>query len=241
MQKKIILLASLLKFTTHIFNTLKTHTKMTKKHLINPYIELHKSSSTTATDRFNACRRLSKLDSASVHAMTFSSIALIIISIISIGKFENIKIPENLNDIVTLVQTCLPILLLAISINISNANYGAKAQRMHDSAKQLNDFSKKIYPFSMLDEWEEMKYEEHRIEYAVIIDKSENHENVDHQSTKRNKEINTIKKNQKGICGYYHLQIADILLKNGKTIYFYYAAIFFSLLWVIFIILKSYK
>lgn len=207
----------------------------------NPYIELYKSSSTTATDRFNACKRLTNLDRASMHAMTFASIALIIISIISIGNFKNIKIPEDLNDIVSLVQTCLPILLLAISINISSANYGAKAQRMHDSAKNLNNFSKIIYPYSKNEEWEKSKYETHCQEYANIIDKYENHDDVDHERTKRNKKINLIRKNL-GVNGIYlHIQIADLIFKNGKIFYFYYATIIFSLIWVTVITFLSYK
>lgn len=214
---------------------------MEVNNISTAYKELHKSASTTADDRFNAYRRLSALDKISLYALSTSSIALIIVSIISITNLNGIKIPEEIKGITDLIQTCIPVLLLAISISVASSNYGARAARMLDSAKKLNSFAKKIHP-DIFNSACEVTYLKKCDEYAAIIEQSENHENIDHKLTlinRKKKQEESLEKNQSCRIDLDSKFIA--IIKNGPLYFFYLITIILAILWIIFICIKSIK
>jgi hypothetical protein len=110
--------------------------------------------------------------------LILASTALIVVSFIvalytgKIGKEE---------IYITIGQNCLPIIMLALSILVSGAKYGARAEKIHDCAQSLNHL-KKLLKFDIEDTSFPSSSENFRTyakQYAEIIAKHENHSKVD--------------------------------------------------------------
>lgn len=145
---------------------------------LTAYRKLYDSVSLTTDYRFNTYRRLSSLEGASNVALILASTALIVMSFIMIlysGELGRAEV------YITIGQNCLPIIMLALSIMVSGAKYGARAERIHDCAQALNNF-KKILNFKInysgfvpsVDD-----FEKQATTYAEILSKYENHSKVD--------------------------------------------------------------
>lgn len=142
------------------------------------YQKLYKSVSVTADYRFNTYRRLNSLEGVSNVALISASTALIVVSFIVALYSKNLG---NNEIYVNIGQNCLPIIMLALSILVSGAKYGARAEKIHDCAQSLNHF-KKLLKFDIEDcnfIPSAENFKKYATQYATIISKYENHSKVD--------------------------------------------------------------
>lgn len=142
------------------------------------YKKLLKSASDTADYRFNAYRRLLRLEHASNLALISASTALIVVSVIvalysnELGQYEKI---------ITIGQNCMPVIMLAVSIMVSGAKYGTRAEKMHECAQALNHL-KKLFNFKIQKEAFDPTFDEFNkdsLKYARVISKFDNHSDAD--------------------------------------------------------------
>lgn len=142
------------------------------------YEKLYKSVSCTADYRFNTFRRLNSLEGASNFALILASTALIVVSFIVALYGKNL----GRNEIyITIGQNCLPIIILALSILVSAAKYGARAEKIHECAQSLNHF-KKLLKFDIEDcnfSPSADNFKKYATQYSEIISRYENHSKVD--------------------------------------------------------------
>lgn len=78
-------------------------------------------------------------------------------------------------------QACLPIIMLALSIMVSGAKYGARADKMHLCAQELNYF-KKLLNYEIEDanfSPSPDKFRKYAEQYSEMLSKYENHSKVD--------------------------------------------------------------
>lgn len=142
------------------------------------YKKLFASASCTADYRFNAYRRLLRLEHASNLALISASTALIVVSVI-VAIYSNEL--GQYGQIITIGQNCMPVVMLAVSIMVSGARYGTRAEKMHECAQALNHL-KKIFNFKIQNEEFEPKFDEFNkdsLKYARIISKYDNHSDAD--------------------------------------------------------------
>ncbi|UUE47153.1 SLATT domain-containing protein [Pectobacterium aroidearum] len=118
------------------------------------------------------------LEGASNVALILASTALITVSFIvalyggNLGKSE---------VYITIGQNCLPIIMLALSIMVSGAKYGARAEKIHDCAQSLNHL-KKILNFDIHDNNFSPSaeiFKRYAEKYTRIIERHENHSKLD--------------------------------------------------------------
>jgi len=142
------------------------------------YEKLYKSVSCTADYRFNTYSRLNELEGASNFSLILASAALIVVSFVVALYGKNL----GCNEIyITIGQNCLPIIILALSILVSAAKYGARAEKIHECAQSLNHF-KKLLKFDIEDcnfSPSADNFKRHATQYSEIISKYENHSKVD--------------------------------------------------------------
>lgn len=136
---------------------------------------------------------------------------------------------------ITIGQNCLPIIMLALSIMISGAKYGVRAERIHDCAQALNHF-KKILNFKINDAGFAPSFddfEEQASKYAEIISKYENHSKIDSnieglRSKKNSAFVNLISELFVGIIGrgllYYFYLVVSITSVGWMLLGIYLAA-----------------
>lgn len=145
---------------------------------LTAYKKLYISASCTADYRFNTYRRLNSLDGAANIALISASIALIVVSFIVTMYSEKLGRGQVL---INIGQNCLPIIMLALSILVSGAKYGTRADKIHECAQTLNHF-KKILNFYINDEKFSPSPENFKMyakQYADIISRYENHSKTD--------------------------------------------------------------
>ncbi|WP_157696389.1 SLATT domain-containing protein [Pseudomonas asplenii] len=78
-------------------------------------------------------------------------------------------------------QNCLPIIMLALSILVSGAKYGTRAEKIHECAQALNHF-KKLLKYDIEDSTftpSAENFKNYAKRYAKIIAKHENHSKMD--------------------------------------------------------------
>lgn len=151
------------------------------------YEKLRKSASSTANFRFNAARRLDFLDRFSNLALIMASSALIITSI----AIELLKSKVLIADYISIGQLCIPVLLLALSILVTNCKYGVRAEKMHDCAQKLNHYSK-LFEYKVSEKNETTQYTPEEYieykgfceEYARVLNDYDNHCDIDRTSQK---------------------------------------------------------
>lgn len=202
--------------------------------------DLLNSITMTADDRFNADRRLQALDKSSMLALCSASASLILLSIIPMIQLQSkgntctsfLAIPENIKPIYDFIQICMPIILLALSIAVSFTKYGARAASMHACALEINKLRKKILPMGTYRSINMM----HEIsnDYNTILDKYENHDQIDHNYTKHQKKS----KSQK-VCKLHSLYY--LVFKFGYNIYFYRFITISSIMWTAYVLYKTIK
>ena len=125
--------------------------------------------------------------------------------------------------------------MLALSIMISGAKYGVRAERIHDCAQALNHF-KKILNFKINDAGFAPSFddfEEQASKYAEIISKYENHSKIDSnieglRSKKNSAFVNLISELFVGIIGrgllYYFYLVVSITSVGWMLLGIYLAA-----------------
>lgn len=121
---------------------------------------------------------MNSLEGASNVALIMASTALIVVSFIVALYSKNLG---NNEIYVTIGQNCLPIIMLALSILISGAKYGARAEKIHECAQVLNHL-KKILKFDLEDsnfDPSAENFNKYATKYCEIIAKYENHSKVD--------------------------------------------------------------
>lgn len=151
------------------------------------YKKLQRSASSTADFRFNAHRRLDFLDKLSNSALILASSSLIITSI----TIELLKGKVQVADYINIGQLCIPIILLALSIVISNCKYGVRADKMHECAQKLNHYGKlfeyKVTEKIFVTDFTENEYREYKVfceEYADTLRNCDNHSDIDRVAQK---------------------------------------------------------
>ncbi|WP_353637209.1 SLATT domain-containing protein [Pseudomonas sp. MYb327] len=181
--------------------------------------------SLTSDYRFNTYRRLNSLEGASNVALILASTALIVVSFIVAlytGKLGREEI------YITIGQNCLPIIMLALSILVSGAKYGARSEKIHDCAQSLNHF-KKLLKFDIEDHNfspSSDNFKEYAKQYAEIIAKHENHSKVDLsiESLRTTKSTGFLK---------LLLELAAGLIGRGLLYYLYISISVMSVFWML--------
>ncbi len=148
---------------------------------------LKKSAISTANFRFNAHRRLDFHDKSSNLALIVASSSLIITSI----TIELVKSKVIVADYINIGQLCIPILLLALSIIITNCKYAVRAEKMHECAQILNHYSK-IFSYKASEKTvnkdfthqEYLEYKGFCEEYAQVLKGYDNHCDIDRTAQK---------------------------------------------------------
>jgi hypothetical protein len=190
----------------------------------NAYEKLLVSASCTADYRFNSYRRLLRLESASNLALVSASTALIIVSVILSLS------PAGFGDydrIIAVGQNCIPIILLAISIMVSGAKYGSRAERMHECAQGLINFKKllnfKIQQNDFSPTLDEFSGDATR--YADLLSKYENHSDIDMY-------VEKVRNWAKGRCCSWLMVLPVFVIDKGWIYYCYAVVSIASLAWV---------
>ncbi|HCT7985006.1 SLATT domain-containing protein [Serratia sp. Je.1.23.a] len=145
---------------------------------LTAYKKLYESISYTADYRFNTYRRLLNLEGASNIALILASTALIVVSLTTALYNNNL----GRNEIyINIGQNCLPIIMLALSILVSGAKYGTRAEKIHDCAQTLNSL-KKLLKYDIDDEGfspSRDNFVNYATQYSEIISRYENHSKID--------------------------------------------------------------
>ena len=180
--------------------------------------------SCTADYRFNAYRRLDSLEGASNVALILASTALIVVSFIVILYTGKLGKEETY---LTIGQNCLPIIMLALSILVSGAKYGARAEKIHHCAQSLNHL-KKLLKFDIEDSCylrSSENFKTYATQYAEIIGKYENHSKVDSiiESLRAISNANILK---------IPLELMTGLIGRGLLYYFYLLISVMSVCWM---------
>lgn len=168
---------------------------------------------------------MQSLDWGANLALISASTSLIIVSIITALTPE---LSGKLKTIIDTGQNCIPVVMLALSIMVSGARYGARSERMHDCAQELNHF-RKLINFKIKHQQSKAnskKFSKDAEKYARIISKCENHSTID-------KLVESLNNWAKGKCLYaFYTTLASILSK-GILFYLYLSVTALSLAWII--------
>ncbi|MCQ4143199.1 SLATT domain-containing protein [Vogesella sp. AC12] len=194
----------------------------------------------TADDRFNADRRLQALDKSSMLALCSASTSLILLSIIPLIQIQDktnagttsLAIPYDIKPLYDFIQICMPIILLALSIAVSFTKYGARAANMHACALEINKLRKSILVMGSYRPLSKMQ--EISNDYNTILDKYENHDQIDHNYTKHQR-----KAKSQEVCKRHSLYY--FLFKFGYNIYFYRVITAASFLWTVYVLNQTIK
>lgn len=189
--------------------------------------------SLTADYRFNTYRRLNSLEGASNVALILASTALIVVSFIVALYGKQLGQAEVY---ITIGQNCLPIVILALSIMVSGAKYGVRAEKIHDCAQALNHF-KKILKFHIEDNnfiLSENKFKDYSKEYSDIIAKYENHSKLDLH-------IEKLRGIKLPVIFSFPIELFSSFIGRGLLYYFYLLTSMMSVGWMILAIYLTIK
>lgn len=146
---------------------------------VTPYKEFHDRIIKTTKNRFAAQRRLEDHNKAVLWTITLSSIFLLIIPL---AQGFGIELTQNKTTI-DFVQIILTVVILAVSIILSMANFAVRGERIHNCGMELNGLGRRIYPKIKLTE-EDNEYDSFNTEYDEILRRYENHTKIDFMRTK---------------------------------------------------------
>ncbi|PCJ33709.1 MAG: hypothetical protein COA75_14865 [Cellvibrionales bacterium] len=147
-----------------------------KVELDNKFSELNRRIKITSKARYNASRRLTLKDSLSQTTLALLSVALILISLVSIS---DIKVNFDVNYI-NIMQIVFAVLILTYSLLLSAGDYSARSVKTHRCGMELGRLARKVKPLENIDEPNDSKYEEYTNEYYNCLEKYENHGDVDY-------------------------------------------------------------
>lgn len=207
----------------------------------NEFPMIYESINRTKDDRFNADRRLQALDKNSLVSLSAASTALVILSILPLipssaatcEKIVNLAIPSDIKPAYDIFQICMPIILLVVSIIVSFAKYGARAEKMHRCGLEINTLKKQIDALTCEERMSQQ--EDYTKKYEEILSRyEENHQTIDHELSKFIDKNKTPNKPPLTKIYFY-------LLKHGKGIYFYKLITLISIAWPIFVVIKTVK
>lgn len=144
-----------------------------------PYKALYDRVNKTTKNRFAAQRRLEHHNKAVLWTITLSSIFLLVTPL---AQGFGLKLTQD-KTLIDFVQIILTIVILAVSIILSMANFAVRGERIHNCGMELNGLARRIYPKILLTT-EDTEYEVVNKEYDDILRRYENHTKVDFMRTK---------------------------------------------------------
>ena len=145
-----------------------------KNEIENEFSELNRRVKRTSNARYNASRRLRLNHQFSQWTLALLSVSLILIALISASDIK-IEFSESYVDI---MQIIFSVLVLAYSLLLATGDFSARSVKMHRCGMELGRLARSIKPYEekTLDE---IKYGEFYSKYYDILEKYENHEDVD--------------------------------------------------------------
>lgn len=145
----------------------------------NHFEELYDRVQKTAISRFNAHRRLTHHNYASLWTITCFSTGLILIPLIHTFGLES----RFSSEYSSFIQVVLAIVILVISVILNMTNFSVRADRIHNCGMVLNAFARKVHRH-INDNSDSTTYDTLVNEYDHILQKHENHSNIDYLFTK---------------------------------------------------------
>jgi hypothetical protein len=128
----------------------------------------------TSYTRFEASKRLKKINFMSFISTTIASLGLILIPLLDLSKVN-----QSFDDTtLTCFQLFLAVSVLVYSSSISTANYQIRAKEFLDCADRIKNLIT-ILEVKILKK-EEINFLEIESEYRAILNHSENHEDIDY-------------------------------------------------------------
>lgn len=146
---------------------------------ITPYKDLYDRVNKTAKNRFAAQIRLEHHNKAVLWTITLSSIFLLVTPL---AQGFGIKLTQD-KALIDFAQILLTIVILAVSIILSMANFAVRGERIHNCGMELNGLARRIFPKLGLNK-EDAEYVKVNKEYDEILYRYENHTKVDFMRTK---------------------------------------------------------
>lgn len=145
----------------------------------NHFEELYDRVQKTANSRFNAHRRLTHHNNASLWTISCFSTGLIVIPLIQTFGLEMRFTAEY----ASFIQVVLAIVILVISIILNMTNFAVRADNIHTCGMTLNTFARKVHRY-INEPPEANDYDRLVNEYECILQCYENHSNTDYLFTK---------------------------------------------------------
>lgn len=140
----------------------------------NPVEHLLRSLQITATSRFFAAKRFRSHESWSLWAISFASLLLIFIPL-----FKPFGLSVYLSDgIVNVAQVLSAAVILVFSLLVNGSKYGERAEMMHSCALAINSISRRLEQHMHAGDAETV-LPVLRIEYENLLEKHENHSDLD--------------------------------------------------------------
>jgi hypothetical protein len=138
--------------------------------------EARQMISKTASSRFQASRRFMLHNYLSLFSVSFFSLVLIVTSIPQVANYKFLVNPT----IVNIGQLSLSILLLSLSIAIGLSDFSLKSHQHHACGMELN----KLVTL-LKNKWDQhlnpAEYNEYIEKYYSILEKYENHSEIDYK------------------------------------------------------------
>lgn len=134
----------------------------------------------TKGSRFVAAKRLELHEKLST--ITVSLISVYIISLNLVVLFPETDRYKFLNDMnITYSTVCLSVLVLVVSLIIASRNYRMRADKYHECGRRIDEIYSKICIWKSMSEFPS-KYELLKVseDYLKLLDKYENHTNLDY-------------------------------------------------------------
>jgi hypothetical protein len=147
-----------------------------------PVEQLYRAIRVATAARFHASRRLRLHQSLSLWAISLSSAALIILSLLEAYELE-ITVSSG---ILSLAQVTAAILVLVISLLVNGGNFGERAEKMHRCGLELNALSREVYLF-LGSAQNEKRVRDAQRRYDDILSRYENHSQIDYRRAQSSK------------------------------------------------------
>jgi hypothetical protein len=139
-----------------------------------PFNELYRRAFITARIRFKSARRLSFHQKMTKWSMTIASIALIAMplsQLLGIDPMFDVKL-------LTLLEIIYAVVVLAISLIISQDDFATRSERMHRCGLELSNIYREIEPYRN-NTWDRKLYEQFSKAYDNTLAQHENHDDID--------------------------------------------------------------
>lgn len=188
----------------------------------NHFVELYGRVQKTANTRFNAHRRLIHHNNASLWTITCFSMGLIFIPLIETFGLES----RFSDEYSSFIQVILAITILVISIILNMTNFSVRADRIHNCGMVLNSFARIVHRH-VNDNSTPDVYDQLVKKYDEILQKHENHANIDYLFTKLR--MTNYYTNPRGfslyVRGLYLLQFTPYIILLGMEVVWIYTLV----------------